>query len=142
MYVAELRKRRYRGKQPPVVTKPDDVAQLLMASLKKEKREHFIVVLLTSRHTVLGIETISVGSLNASIVHPREVFRAAIVASAASMILAHNHPSGDISPSDDDIEITNRLADTGRLVGIEVLDHIIVGGNGSFLSFKEKGLLH
>ncbi len=122
---------------------PSDVAQLLMASLKKEKREHFIVVLLTSRHTVLGIETISVGSLNASIVHPREVFRPAIVASAASMILAHNHPSGDISPSDDDIRDHEPARQTrGRLVGIEVLDHIIVGGNGSFLSFQEKGLLH
>ncbi len=141
MYVAELRTRHYRGKKPPAVTRPEDVAKLLARSLKDAKREHFIVVLLTSRHTVLGIETVSVGSLSASIVHPREVFRPAIVASAAAMILAHNHPSEDVSPSDDDVEITNRLVDTGRLVGIDVLDHVIVGGNGSFLSFREKGLL-
>lgn len=141
MYVAELRTRRYRGKKPPAVRGPEHIAKLLARTVKDATREHFIVVLLTSRHTVLGIETVSVGSLNASIVHPREVFRPAILASAAAMILAHNHPSGDVSPSDDDITITNRLVDTGRLVGIDVLDHVIVGGNGTFLSFREKGLL-
>ncbi len=141
MYVAELRTRRYRGKTPPIVRRPEDVARLLAPSLKDAKREHFMAILLTSRHTVLAIETISVGSLNASIVHPREVFRPAILASAAAMILAHNHPSGDVSPSDDDVEITVRLLDTGKVIGIEVLDHVILGGNGSFLSFREKGLL-
>jgi len=141
MYVAELRTRRYRGKQPPAVTRPEDVAKLLARSLNDAKREHFMAVLLTSRHAVLGIETISVGSLNASIVHPREVFRPAILAGAAAIILAHNHPSGDVSPSDDDVEITVRILDTGKVIGIEVLDHVILGGNGRFLSFREKGLL-
>lgn len=141
MYVAELKTRRYRGKQPPGITKPEQVARLIRKSIRDPKREHFFAVLLTTRHAVLGVETISVGSLNASIVHPREVFRPAITAAAAAVILCHNHPSGDVSPSDDDMEITNRLADAGRLLGIEVLDHVIVAGDSAFLSFREKGLL-
>ncbi|MBP6965781.1 MAG: DNA repair protein RadC [Armatimonadetes bacterium] len=141
MYVAELRKRRYRGKQPPAMTNPKDVAKLLARTLKDATREHFLVLLLNSRHTVLAVETVSVGSLNASIVHPREVFRQAILSLASAVILAHNHPSGDPEPSPDDMEITKRLSQAGELLGIEVLDHVILGGNGQFQSFREKGLL-
>ncbi len=141
MYVAELKTRKYRGRRPPAVTKPEQVARLIRKAIGDPKREHFFAVLLTTRHAVLGVETISVGSLNASIVHPREVFRPAITAAAAAIILCHNHPSGDVSPSDDDMEITNRLADAGRLLGIEVLDHVIVAGDSAYLSFREKGLL-
>jgi len=142
MYVAELKTRRYRGRTPPVVTRPEQVARIIRKSVSDPKREHFFALLLTTRHVVLGIETVSVGSLNASIVHPREVFRPAITAAAAAIILAHNHPSGDVAPSDDDMEITNRLVDAGKLLGIEVLDHVIVARDAAFLSFREKGLLN
>ena len=141
MYVAELKTRKYRARKAPGITKPEEVARLVRKSIEDPKREHFFALLLTTRHTVIGIETISVGSLNASIVHPREVFRPAIVQSAASIILAHNHPSGDTAPSDDDMEITIRLVDAGKLLGIAILDHVIVGGERAFLSFREKGLL-
>ncbi len=141
MYVAELKTRKYRGRKPPAVTRPEQVARLVRKSVSDPKREHFFVLLLTTRHVVLGIETVSVGSLNASIVHPREVFRPAINAAAAAIILAHNHPSGDVAPSDDDMEITNRLADAGKLLGIDVLDHVIVAGDSAYLSFRERGLL-
>ncbi len=142
MYVAELRVRRYRGKKVPTLNGPEDVARIIRPMTRNEKREQFFTLLLTVRHALIGIETVSIGSLTASLVHPREVFRPAILASAAAIILAHNHPSGDVAPSDDDVEITNRLADVGQLLGIDVLDHVIVPSGGrAFLSFREKGLL-
>jgi DNA repair protein RadC len=104
------------------------------------RKEHFLAVLLNTRHLPISVEVISVGSLNASIVHPREVFRPAITATAASIILAHNHPSGDATPSEDDLEITQRLCRVGEMAGIEVLDHIILGSGPPF-SFKEAGLI-
>ena len=94
-----------------------------------------------TRHRLIKMEMVSVGSLAASVVHPREVFRPAVLAAAASVILAHNHPSGDPAPSEDDVEITQRLVKTGELLGIEVLDHVIVGANGSFVSSRERGLI-
>lgn len=108
--------------------------------LQDRKREMFLVLLLNTRHRLLKLETVSVGSLSASIVHPREVFRSAIQAAAASMILAHNHPSGDPQPSEDDIEITMRLRDAGQTIGIEVLDHVIVGAGGKHMSFRKSGV--
>jgi DNA repair protein RadC len=92
VYVAELTKRRYRGKIPKTIRGPDDVAAVIGRRLRKEAREHFLVLILNARHEVIGKETVSVGSLNASIVHPHEVFKPAILASAASVILVHNHP--------------------------------------------------
>jgi DNA repair protein RadC len=103
-------------------------------------REHFRVILLNTKNRVLGVETVSIGSLNSSLVHPREVFKSAVQRSAAGVILVHNHPSGDPTPSSEDIEITRRLSDAGRVIGIEVLDHIIIGDH-LFVSFKEKGLI-
>jgi DNA repair protein RadC len=97
-------------------------------------------VLLSSRNVVLGIETISIGSLNASIVHPREVFKPAILCSAASIALAHNHPSGDAEPSNEDIAITRRMIEAARLLGIELLDHVIVASRGT-VSFRTRELL-
>ena len=96
VYVCELTKRRYRGKKPKEIRGPDDVVAFVGPKLRKEQREHFLVLLLNARHEVIGRETVSVGSLNASIVHPREVFRPAIIHSAAAIVLAHNHPSGVI----------------------------------------------
>lgn len=140
MYVAELTKRRYRGKLPKEIRGPDDVVALVGKRLRKEQREQFLVILLNARHEVTAIETVSVGSLNASIVHPREVFKPAILASAASVVLVHNHPSGDPEPSEEDLSITKRLVEAGELLGIGVLDHVIVAGKG-VVSFRSRQLL-
>ena len=139
MYVRELTRRRYRGKKPVLIRGPEDVAKLL-PRMKRLEREHFLVVLLNARHEVDAVETVSVGSLNASIVHPREVFKPAILASAASVVLVHNHPSGDPEPSEEDLTITKRLVEVGDLLGIGVLDHVIVGSRG-VVSFRSRQLL-
>ena len=130
MYVCELTKRRYRGKTLPEIRGPDDVVKFVGTRLRREPREHFLVLLLNARHEVMGRETVSVGSLNASIVHPREVFRPAVLASAAATVLVHNHPSGDPEPSEEDLAITKRLVEAGELLGISVLDHVIVASRG------------
>ena len=140
MYVAELTKRRYRGKRPREIRGPDDVVAFVGPKLRKEKREHFLVLLLNARHEAMGKETISIGSLNASIVHPREVFKPAVLASAASVVLVHNHPSGDSEPSEEDLTITKRLVEVGELVGIAVLDHVIIAARG-VVSFRSRQLL-
>jgi DNA repair protein RadC len=141
MYVAEVTKREYRGAPLPRITGPDNIAALpQIKKLTKEKKEHFIVVLLNARHEVLGIETVHIGSLNASIVHPREAFLPAVLASAASVIFVHNHPSGDPDPSPEDITITKRLKEAGDILGIGVLDHIIIGTYG-VTSLREKGVI-
>ncbi len=124
----------------PAIDGPAGAVEILRRQLPLEDREVFVAVLMDARNQVLGINTVSIGSLTASIIHPREVFKAAILMGAANMILAHNHPSGDPSPSREDIEITRRLAKAGEILGIEVLDHLILTPTGH-LSFKEKGLL-
>lgn len=139
-YVAEVTKRRYRGKPPKPVRGPDDVVALIGKRLRGEDREHFLVLLLNARHECLAVETVSIGSLNASIVHPREVFRPAVLASAASIIVAHNHPSGDPEPSEEDLSITRRLTQVGELLGIGLLDHVIVARRG-VTSLRERGAL-
>ncbi len=140
MYVNELTTRRYRGKKPREIRGPDDVVALLGKGLTAEPREHFIVVLLNARHEVIARETVSVGSLNASIVHPREVFKPAIAQSAASVVLVHNHPSGDPEPSEEDLSITRRLVQVGDLLGIGVLDHVIIARRG-VVSLRARGAL-
>lgn len=112
---------------------PDAAATEIARRIGRKDREHFVVLHLDTRHHIRGFETVSIGSLNAAIAHPREVFKAAILANAASIICGHNHPSGDPSPSDDDREIHARLRKAGEILGIEVLDHIIVG-DGSYCS--------
>ncbi|KJS03871.1 MAG: hypothetical protein VR68_00330 [Peptococcaceae bacterium BRH_c4a] len=124
----------------PSIKGPEDAAVMVMEEMRHLDREHFCALLLNTKHQVLARETISVGTLNASVVHPRELFKAAIKKSAAAVILVHNHPSGDPDPSREDLEITRRLQDAGSIIGIEVLDHIIIGDN-KFCSFKAKGLL-
>ena len=124
----------------PSVTSPAILAKAIRKGIQEKAKEHFKLVLLNTRNKIIDISTISVGTLNASLVHPREVFKTAIARSASSIILVHNHPSDDPEPSDDDITLTRRLADAGRLMGIEVLDHIILTRNG-YTSFKERGLL-
>jgi len=122
------------------IRSPRDAAAYLMEDLRYLKKEHFVCLFLNTKNQVIGEETLSIGSLNASIVHPREVFLAAIRRSSAAIICAHNHPSGDPTPSAEDIEITRRLKEAGQIIGIEVLDHLIIG-DGNFVSLKEKGLM-
>lgn len=122
------------------IRSPQDAAGYLLEDLRYLKKEHFVCLFLNTKNQVIGEETLSVGSLNASIVHPREVFLAAIRRSSAAIICAHNHPSGDPTPSVEDIEITRRLREAGQIIGIEVLDHLIIG-DGHFVSLREKGFM-
>lgn len=122
----------------PVVRGPDDLVPLLRRELVGLDREHVLGVYLDARHRVLAVRTVSVGTLDASLVHPREVFRPAVGLQAAAVVVAHNHPSGCAEPSGDDLELTRRLARCGRLLGIELLDHIVVGGD-EVLSIREHG---
>jgi len=140
VYVAELKRRRYRGKRPPEVSSPREAYAVLKPRIDDWTREHFLVVLLDARNGVVGIETVSVGSLTASIVHPREVFKPAVIASVAGIIVGHNHPSGDPEPSPEDLTITRRLVDAGALLGIELHDHIVFTER-AFISLKARGSL-
>jgi len=124
----------------PTIGSPGDAASLVMEEVRYQDREHFLALFLDSRNRVIAQRTISVGSLQSNIVHPREVFKEAISRSSASLIVLHNHPSGDPTPSEDDRAITARLKEAGNLIGIPLLDHIIIGG-GRFVSLKEKGVL-
>ena len=119
----------------PSITSPADVVGHL-TDIKDRRKEHFVALFLNARNQVICREDVSIGSLNASLVHPREVFAPAVGSSAASVILAHNHPSGDVTPSREDIELTRRMVQAGEIMGIEVLDHLIVGSE-RFLSMKE-----
>ena len=123
-----------------IVHGPEDAAHYVMPHLRYEQKEHFAVLLLNTKNHILGLRDVSIGSLSASVVHPREVFAMAIRYAAASMILVHNHPSGDPNPSREDLAITDRLVKAGRILDIPVLDHIILGDN-RFLSLKEKGMI-
>lgn len=125
--------------EKPVVKSPADVAALVRSRLRDKKKEYFLALFLDTRNQLIKLAEISVGSLDTSIVHPREVFKEAIAASAASVIFVHNHPSGDVEASEDDVKLTKRLAKAGELVGIDVLDHIIIGDR-LYLSLKGKGL--
>ena len=118
-----------------------DAAPLLAQYIGETDREVFAVALLTIRHRVLGLHTVSVGCLTSSLVHPREVFKPAILAGSAALLLAHNHPSGDPEPSAEDIALTRRLTAAGQLLGIEVLDHVILGEGGRFVSLRQRGVL-
>lgn len=122
------------------VRSPGDAAGYVMEDMRYLNKEHFVCLFLNTKNQIIGQETLSMGSLNASIVHPREVFLAAIKKSSAAVICAHNHPSGDPTPSPEDIQITRRLAQAGEIIGIELLDHIVIGDR-KFVSLKEKGLM-
>jgi len=135
----ELGKRLLKDKKSEIYLKPKEIWEELK-DLRDHKKEHFVIFYLDSRNQEIKREIISVGSLNANLVHPREVFEPAVRNLAAQIILAHNHPSGDPEPSEDDLEITKRLAEAGKILGIEVVDHIIITKTG-FISFKEKKLI-
>lgn len=140
--LAEMAKRfqSFRSGDAFRIGAPEDVAALLMVELRQFKQEVLRVLLLNTKNIVIGSFNASLGSVNSSIVHPREVFKEAIRKSATSIILVHNHPSGDPTPSQEDIAATQRIKEAGQLMGIELLDHIIIG-DGTFISLREKNLL-
>ncbi|MCR5175264.1 MAG: DNA repair protein RadC [Anaerovibrio sp.] len=138
----ELGKRleQHTAVQRPVVRCPADAADYAMPRLRYQQREHFAVILLNIKHHILSMPIISIGSLTASVAHPREVFKAAVQNSAAAVILVHNHPSGDPSPSKEDISVTQQMVRAGKLMDIPVLDHIVLGDN-KYISLKEEGMI-
>jgi DNA repair protein RadC len=123
-----------------VIRSPEDGANYMMNDMRFLSQEHFVCLYLNTKNQVIHKQTVFIGSLNASIVHPREVFKEGLKRSAASIIALHNHPSGDPAPSREDIEVTKRLVECGKIIGIELLDHLIIGEN-KFVSLKEKGYL-
>jgi len=128
----------FDGQSKFKINSPVDVYRRLYPAMRESKKEHFIELCLDTKNQVIREDTISIGSLNANIVHPGEVFRTALIESAAHIIVAHNHPSGDPTPSREDIDITKKLVETGKIMGIDVLDHVIIGDCRHF-SMKEAG---
>ncbi|OGR64203.1 MAG: hypothetical protein A2X31_13105 [Elusimicrobia bacterium GWB2_63_22] len=135
----ELGRRYLNGKKAGIYLKPRDIWEELR-DVRGEKKEHFVVFYLDTRNQEIKRDIVSIGTLNYNLVHPREVFEPAVKNLAASVIVAHNHPSGCLEPSDEDLSLTKRLSQAGKLLGIELLDHVIVTKEG-FMSFKQKGLL-
>lgn len=125
----------------PVISTPDDVVGICGPQLRGADREHFWTLALNTKNRLIRIIEVSVGSLSASIVHPRELFKDALRASAASVVLVHNHPSGDPTPSGADIQLTRRLVKAGDVLGVEVLDHVVIGDNGEHASLRDLGLM-
>lgn len=123
-----------------VIRSPEDCANFCMNDMRFLTQEHFVCLYLNTKNQVLHKQTIFIGSLNSSIVHPREVYKEAFRRSAASIICVHNHPSGDPTPSREDIEVTKRLSECGKIIGIDILDHVIIGDK-KYVSLKEKGYL-
>jgi DNA repair protein RadC len=123
-----------------VIRSPEDAAQYVMDELRFQNQEHFVCLFLDTKNQVICKKCVFKGSLNASVVHPREIFHEAIRSSAAAVICVHNHPSGDPTPSPEDIYVTERLVEAGRILGIEVLDHLIIG-DYVFFSMREKGII-
>ncbi len=133
---AQTHHKRYGQK----IENPEDVYNLLKNNLQDKKKEHFKLLSLTSRSGLIAVDNISSGSLNSNIVHPREVFASAISNRAAQVILAHNHPSGDPEPSEEDLKITKRLVEAGKILGVKVADHVILS-EGDYFSFAKNNLL-
>nr|WP_042354916.1 DNA repair protein RadC [Bacillus rubiinfantis] len=123
-----------------IIRSPEDGANYVMNDMRFLTQEHFVCLYLNTKNQVIHKQTVFIGSLNTSIVHPREVYREALKRSAASIIALHNHPSGDPAPSREDIEVTRRLVECGKIIGIDLLDHLIIGDN-RFVSLKEKGYI-
>ena len=136
----EVREIEYSYDKRPKISGMDDVVQVVKPMIADPNKEFFMALYLNTKNGVLKQEVISIGSLNANIVHPREIFKTACMISASSIIVAHNHPSGDPSPSREDIEITKKLSEAGKMMGIELLDHVIIGYD-RYYGFKESGLI-
>jgi DNA repair protein RadC len=141
--ISELAQRLYSpslNSQSNRINSPKDAADLVMSQMMYLKQEEFRLLILNTKHQVIENVLISIGTLNQSLVHPREVYSPAIKKSAAAVIALHNHPSGDPEPSKEDVSITNRLQECGKILGIELLDHIVIGLN-RYVSLKDRGLL-
>lgn len=123
------------------IRSPKDCADIATMFIGDDDREVLLVMCLNTKNEVVGVHRCHVGSLNASIVHPREVFKTAILNNSASIIVSHQHPSQDVFPSQEDIDVTRRLAECGLLLGIELMDHVIVNSSGKYVSLKEKGII-
>lgn len=138
----ELGKRikNYRTDNKIKINSPEGIADLVMEDMRYLKKEYLKVIFLNTKNIVIDVKDLSIGSLNASVVHPREIYSEAIRRSSASIVICHNLPSGDPTPSQEDINITRRLHEVGKLVGIDLLDHVIIG-DGCYISLKEKGIL-
>ena len=139
--IALVREPGVRLAERPQFQSPTVAAPMLAQYIGDTDREVFVIAMLTIRHRVLGLHTVSVGCLTSSLVHPREVFKPAILSGSAAIIAAHNHPSGDPEPSAEDTALTRRIASAGTLLGIELLDHLILGEAGRFVSLRERGVL-
>jgi len=131
----------WRCSPRPTISTPEDVVALCGAQLRGLDREHFWALALNTRNQLLRMVEVSVGSLNASIVHPRELYKDAVRASAASLVVVHNHPSGDPTPSGADIQLTRRLVKAGDVLGIELLDHVVIGDGGEHASLRDLGMM-
>jgi len=140
--VIEIGKRiiSFRNDNKVCIHTPSDVSRYIMEEMRYLKQEHFRIIMLNTKNQVLKQVEVTVGTLNSSLVHPRDVFSEPIRHKCASIILIHNHPSGDPTPSREDIDLTYRLVEAGKILGIEVLDHIIIG-DGEYISLKEKGIM-
>ena len=135
----ELGKRLLKGKKNRICLRPEDIWNSLI-DLRGRKKEYFVIFYFDTKNQEIKRKVISVGTLNANLIHPREVFEPAVRHTAAQIIIAHNHPSGNLEPSEDDLKITKKLGSAGKILGIEVIDHIIVTKR-SFLSFKEEKII-
>jgi DNA repair protein RadC len=142
MALAEISKRfrSFKSGEDYRISSPKDAADYVMDEMKYLQKEHLRVIMLNTKNMVICSKDVSMGSLNSSIVHPREIYTEAIKRCSASIIICHNHPSGDPTPSLEDINITKRLAECGKIIGIELIDHIVIG-YGTYISLKEKGVL-
>lgn len=127
---------------PNKISSAREALPLFRSHIGESDREHFVIILLNIKNRPVGIHTVSIGSASASIVHPREVFKSAILANATSILACHNHPSGEVEPSREDLDITRRLTDAGNLLGIKLLDHIIIGDDDRYLSLADRGLIN
>ncbi len=141
IYKLKLVRNSSKSVKVEVIKNPDAAAQVLSTYLKDEDREHFVVLMLDIKNRVIGINTVSIGTISETLVHPREVFKAAILANAYAIILGHNHPTGDVAPSVDALDVTREFVKVVEYLKIQVLDHIIIGENGKYASLLEMGLI-
>jgi DNA repair protein RadC len=126
-----------RRRVPGKITRPDQVAEYLRRRVRDDAREHFVAIHLDGRHRPIADSVVSTGTATASLVHPREVFQPAIALGACALLIDHHHPSGDVTPSTEDLDLTRRLAEAGRLLGVTLLDHVVWERNGAFHSIRE-----
>jgi len=126
-----------RRRAPAKITSPDQVAEYLRRRIRDDAREHFVAIYLDGRHRPIADSIVSIGTATASLVHPREVFQPAIALGACALVIGHNHPSGDPTPSAEDLEVTKRLAEAGRILGVALLDHVVWARYGAFHAIRE-----